>query len=154
MDITIRKAGLNDWEIVQKLNNEVFEHDKEYDRYLDMQWSFSEAGIAHYKEAVSAPDFCTFIAFDGDIPVGHIVGSPNKISFRAVKTAEIRELGVSPAYRSKGIGSRLVDALREWCKGQGYQTLLVNAYCANEQAIAFYKKLGLVPIDIDLEMDI
>jgi ribosomal protein S18 acetylase RimI-like enzyme len=154
MNITIRKATIDDWIIVQRLNNEVFEDNMKYDTYLNKDWPFTQEGISHYKKAVSSSDHCTFIAFDGDLPVGHVVGGPKIISFRDVKMAEIVEIGVSPEYRSSGVGSKLVDALKEWAKESGYQVLIVNSYATNNKAIAFYKKQGLAPNDINLEMEI
>jgi len=150
--ISIRRATQEEWEIIQKLNNEVFVDNAVYDHYLDRTWPFSPQGIEHYKKVVSSPNYCTYVAFEGDIPVGHIVGGQKVINFRAVKTAEIIEIGVSPEYRSKGVGAKLIEMLKQWCKENGYQTLMVNSYSTNKKAIAFYKKQGMTPIDIDLEM--
>jgi GNAT superfamily N-acetyltransferase len=153
MNITIRQIGSEDWKLIQTLNNELFEDNAVYDKYLDLEWPFTK-GVEYYKKYVSDPQYCTFIAYDGEVPVGHIVGGPKDISYRNVKTAEIYEMGVSPSYRSKGIGSQLVSTLRDWAKEQGYQTLMVNSYSKNEKGINFYKKQGLQPVDINLEMDI
>ena len=46
MKISIRKADLSDWEMIQELNNEVFIADAEYDPYLDLDWPFPESGIS------------------------------------------------------------------------------------------------------------
>jgi ribosomal protein S18 acetylase RimI-like enzyme len=154
MTIQIRQAKSDDWEMLRTLNNEVFEDNAVYDKYLNVAWPFTEAGKKHYHEAVADPDHVTFLAFDEDKPVGHIVGGPKEISFRNVKTLEIYEIGVSPAYRSQGVGAKLIDTLKVWGKEKGYQTLMVNSYSTNEKAIAFYKKQGLQPIDINLEMDL
>jgi ribosomal protein S18 acetylase RimI-like enzyme len=151
MNIVIKRANPQDWELMQKLNHELFEDNAAYDKYLDLQWPFTK-GLEYYKKYLSNPTYCTLLAYDGDMPVGHIVGGPKDISYRKVKTAEIYEMGVSPEYRSRGIGSQLVTALRKWAKEQGYETLMVNAYHGNEKGVAFYKKQGLQPIDINLEM--
>jgi GNAT superfamily N-acetyltransferase len=154
MDILVRQATADEWEVVRTLNNEVFEDNAPYDKYLNVKWPFTAAGEKHYKEAVSDKDHVTFLAFDGDKAVGHIVGGPKEISFRDVRTLEIYEIGVSSAYRSKGVGAKLVETLKVWGKEAGFQTLMVNSYFTNEKAIQFYKKQGLNPIDINLEMDI
>ena len=154
MNIQIRKATKDDWQVIQKLNNEVFEDNAAYDTYLHLRYPFSKEGIDHYKKLVTSPDYCTFIAFVDGLAVGHISGGPRVITYRNVKIAEIIEFGVSPKYRSKGIGVKLFEELRAWCKRLGYQTMMVNSYFTNDKAIAFYKRQGLVPIDIDLEMKV
>ena len=102
---------------------------------------------------MTKPEYITFIAFDGDKAVGHVIGGSKDISYRKVKIAEIMEMGVSPNYRSQGIGAELIKKLREWCKDNGYQKLFVNAYCKNKKGIAFYERQGFQSIDISFEMD-
>ncbi len=153
MNITIRKANPDDWTIVQKLNNEVFISDAPHDPHLDLSWPFSEEGIQHYKKYVSDPAYITFIAFEGEYAVGHIVGGPKEITYRAVKMAEIMEVGVTPTHRSSGIGAKLVGKLREWCRENGYRKLFVNAYYNNTKAIEFYKRQGLEPFVMSFEME-
>ncbi|KKU87557.1 MAG: GCN5-related N-acetyltransferase [Candidatus Gottesmanbacteria bacterium GW2011_GWA2_47_9] len=68
-----------------------------------------------------------------------------------MRLAEIDNMGVTPAFRSKGIGIKLVEAYRQWAKEHGFDRLYVNAYYQNIKAIEFYKKCGLSPIDISLE---
>ncbi|HUD19650.1 MAG TPA: GNAT family N-acetyltransferase [Patescibacteria group bacterium] len=153
MNITIRRANPREWQIVQKLIHEVFISDAQHDPHLDLTWPFSEDGIERYKKYVTDPTFIAFIAFEGTNPVGLIVGAPKEISYRTVKMAEIVEIGVTPTHRSSGIGALLVTRLRQWCRENGYQKLLVNAYCKNTKAISFYKRQGLQPADIDFEME-
>ncbi len=40
MDIRIETAKATDWELIQKLNNQVFINDKERDEDLDLDWPF------------------------------------------------------------------------------------------------------------------
>lgn len=151
MNVNIRRAIETDWPIIQKLNNEVFVDNAIYDPNLDLTYPFSKAGIAHYKEAASSSKLCCFIAFDKDVPVGLLVGGPKKLAYRKKKMSEIIELGVSPGYRSHGIGARLIDEFRHWSKENGYQIMMVSCYYSNNKAISFYKKCGLTPIDISFE---
>ncbi|KKU81566.1 hypothetical protein A2973_02920 [Candidatus Gottesmanbacteria bacterium RIFCSPLOWO2_01_FULL_49_10] len=154
MKIIIRKSLPSDWQLIQKLNNEVFENDSKNDQYLNLAWPYSKQGIQYYKNVVSSPTYFCFIAEADGEPVGHLVGGLKSIEYRNVKTAEIIELGVSPAYRSKHIGAQLVQAFRDWSKERGFQTIMVNAYYTNEKAIKFYTFLGMKPIDMNLEMQI
>lgn len=154
MDITIRTAKPEDWKIIQKLNNEVFEDNKSYDPHLDERWAMSDTGINYFKKVLTSTDHCCIIAEINHQPVGYLTGGPKELDYRTVKMAEIHNTGVTPAYRSKGIGSMLVSYFRQWSKDHGYQTVYVNSYFKNEKAIAFYKKQGMSPIDISLEIDV
>jgi ribosomal protein S18 acetylase RimI-like enzyme len=86
--------------------------------------------------------------------IGYIAARMRHASYRNSKYLEISDIGVSPTYRSGGIGEQLVKACEEWGKIHGYQRLFVNSYVKNERAIKFYKKLGFGEIDISLEKDI
>lgn len=154
MEIIFRKTTEADWKALQTLNNEVYEHDAEYDKYLDVAWPFSEEGIEYYKKITSSDHFFSYIALDGEVPVGHIVIEPKERGIRTNKVAEIIELGVSPQYRSQQIGSKLVDAGKLWCKDHGIDSLCVDSYLANEKGIAFYKRQGLMPLAMNLEMEL
>jgi GNAT superfamily N-acetyltransferase len=63
-------------------------------------------------------------------------------------------MGVVPEYRSQGVGRELVTACITWAKTHGYQKIYVNAYWGNEQARAFYKRVGFSEIDVSLEMEV
>jgi GNAT superfamily N-acetyltransferase len=153
MNVMIRIAKPEDWEIIQKLNNEVFGANILYDRHLDEGWAMSDKGIKYFQKVLAAPDHCCIIAEVDHQPVGYLIGGPKEFDYRTVTMAEIHNTGVTPAHRSKGIGSKLISYFRQWCKDHGYQKMYVNAYFANDKAIAFYKKQGMSPIDISLEMD-
>jgi len=152
MNISIRKATKDDWQIVQKLNNEVFEDNAVYDDYLNLKYPFINSGVEHYKKVVAAQEYGTFIAFDDTLPVGHIVSGPKIVDYRNIKAAEIIEFGVSPKYRSMGVGKMLVDEVKKWAKSKRYQSLYVASYSRNNRAISFYQREGFSSIDIGLEV--
>ncbi len=154
MNINIRRANKNEWKIIQSLDKELIDDNAAYDKQLNLSYSFSPAGIYHFKKAINDPNYCCFVAFVDIKPVGYLIGAPKKVSYRTTKIAEILELGVSPQYRSQGIGTYLIKDFLEWCKARGYERVAVNAYYANDRAISFYKRQGLSPMDITLEMDI
>lgn len=151
MNVTIRKAAAEDWKAVQKLNHEVIEDNAQYENALVVGWSFSDDATEYFKKATSDPAYICFVAETGGIIVGYLAGTEKKFPYRNIRVAEIGDMGVSPDYRSRGIGEKLVTAYRKWAKEQGFDRLYVNAYYKNEKAIAFYKKCGLEPIDVSLE---
>ena len=53
MNIKINKAKPEDWEILQKLNNEVYLNDSEFDGDLDLDRPFSDGGSGYLKKLAS-----------------------------------------------------------------------------------------------------
>jgi len=69
MSISIRKSKNDDWEVIQKLNNEVFISDAKNDDDLNLEWPFSSGGISYYKKVASGEKGFCLIAEIGGIPV-------------------------------------------------------------------------------------
>ena len=154
MDIQIKHAGPGDWGVIQKLNSEVFEHDSPYDATIDLSYPASEEGIKYYRETVGGNEYISFIAYHSDVPVGYIVGFEKKYSWRKGKFMEIDNMGVSPSYRSRGVGKLLVDKIKQTAKGMGFEHLRVCAYVANNRAISFYQQNGFSQMDTSLELSL
>jgi ribosomal protein S18 acetylase RimI-like enzyme len=152
--INIRQARIDEVEKLQFLDNEVFIHDVEFDKDLNMDWAKSETGKAHFLKLLNNPESYCLIAEDNDKAVGYLVASSKEISYRKSRCTEIQNMGVSPDYRSQGIGSMLIQNCLEWAKIKGYQKVYVSAYFGNKDAIKFYKKNGFLEIDLGLEVDL
>ncbi len=154
MNVVIRNATPNDWQIIQRLNNEVFKDNAKYDPFIKRNWAFSALGVTYYKKVTRDNSYVTLIAEVDGKPVGYLVGAERRRTYRSLKTAEIDNIGVSPIFRSKGIGKQLVHHFIHWAKSEGFTSLYVNAYDKNVRAIKFYQSLGMKPIDMSLEMRI
>lgn len=154
MDIKIRQSTKDDWKHVQRLNIEVYENSFQFDSHMDHQDPYSESSIKEYQDDVINPNkFCVLAEVDGN-PVGYLVGSENNLPWRTNKRGEIHHMGVSPAYRSHGIGSMLVKEFKSWCLSRGITHLAATAYFADSKAREFYERQGLSPIDVSLEGEI
>lgn len=76
----------------------------------------------------------SFIAKENDEFVGAVTG------FTCYAEVYIDELVVLEAHRGKGIGTRLLEAVENYYRGDGYNNMNL---CTNEfQAPEFYEKLG------------
>ena len=151
MKTMIKKAQPNDWKIIQKLNNEVFEHSKIFDKHLNLEWPFLKQGTEYYKIATSSDKYFSIIAEIDGKPVAYLVGKEKNYEYRNNKVGEIDNMGTSPKFRSKGIGSQLVNEFKKWCKSKGITYISACTYYESSRVIRFYKKQGLKPIDINLE---
>jgi len=150
-NLKIHPAKPSDWPIIQKLNHEVFIDNAQYDQYEQVDWPLSEEGIDYYKQATTQKKYCCLIAEVDKQPVGYLIGIAKDFNYRVNKTAEIENMGVSPNFRSKGIGAKLISRFAQWAKARGFTHIFVDAYYQNSQAIKFYQKQGLNPFGLSLE---
>ena len=68
------------------------------------------------------------------------------------KLSHIQSLYVTPQYRGKGIGSKLLQAIIENAKTKGVSEVHVTTEFNNRRAIELYKRQGLVKESLQLEM--
>jgi len=57
-------------------------------------------------------------------------------------TAYLNRLSVLPEYRRNGIGSRLVNHILDYSKGQGANVVSIGIIAAHKKLIKWYEKLG------------
>ena len=58
------------------------------------------------------------------------------------------DLGVNPKFQRQGIGTKLMEKLKEFSKNLGYKELFVQADLEDNHAIDFYKKTGGQAADV------
>lgn len=154
MNIKIRPPRPQDWQILQDLNHRVMFVNKNYDPFFNVDWEYTKPGEKYFqKMAISKDDSCCFIAEADNQPIGYANGNIKIQGYRidSIKSAEIINIAVLPKFQSKGVGSKLFSAFLIWAKQKQATHLTVDSFYKNIQAIKFYKKLGLKPIDIILE---
>ena len=74
-----------------------------------------------------------------------VAGEDSAVGFVAVwcrQTPFIDNLHVRPSYRSKKIGSALINAVAKVLIEQGHKTAYLWVFESNERAIRFYERLG------------
>lgn len=68
-----------------------------------------------------------------------------------VKTLYIDDLCVDEKARGGGIGKALSDHVVEYAKANGFYNVTLNVWADNENAVAFYKKIGMKIQKIGME---
>lgn len=154
MNISIRQATIKDVPLLQKLNQEVFVEDFQYDNDLDMDWAMGEKGKNYFTKAVSSDESACFVAEIESRATGYIAVGHKTTPFRKSSYLEVENIGVSPGFRSQGIGAELIKKAKDRGKERGYNHLFVNSYFHNHRAVEFYKRNGFAEIDLGLEMEI
>jgi ribosomal protein S18 acetylase RimI-like enzyme len=154
--ITIRKAKANDLEDVLRLNLDLFKKEYgEYDKRLNLKWTYSKVGKSYFKKRISGKDGFAFVAEDGKKVVGYLCGSLGKCpyDYRLIpKYAELENMIVDKKMRGQGIGEILVKEFLKWCKGKKANIISVNASAQNENGIKFYRKMGFKDYSLTLEI--
>ena len=153
-DIIIRKAQLEDLNIIQNLNNELFKLEKEnYDSTLVRDWPLSEDGKQYFEDLII--NHYVIVAIKDDKIVGYLAGSINeKGSYEEIQYGEINNMLVDNNFRGLGIGQLLIDKFKQYCKDNNINNLKVVASAKNIKAIEFYKNNGFNDFDITLTTEI
>lgn len=81
-------------------------------------------------------------AMEGDTLVGY-VGSQT-----CMDETDMMNIAVSPAYRRKGVGRALIEALMDALKENGSRCLTLEVRASNQGAIALYQSLGFSQIGL------
>lgn len=145
---------LDDIPVLRSLHADLHKDNFAYDTLLDLNWPLDDRGLKYFTEVIEESSSLLYLAeIDGDV-VGYLAGGHKDINYRKTKMAEIYSMTVRPSHQSQGIGEQLVSAFSAWAREHGYGKVYVNVYFANERGIKFYKKCGLQPIDLSLEMDV
>lgn len=151
MKINLRKSIKDDWQIIQKLNAEVYNNSIQFDPYLKLEDPFTKESEEDYKKtATDINKFCMIAEIDNE-PAGYLVGGENNYSYRNNKRGEIFHMGTSPEFRSHGIGSMLVNEFKKWCRERGLTHIATSTYFNDPKARNFYERQGMTPIDIGYE---
>jgi putative acetyltransferase len=77
------------------------------------------------------------VAYSNDLPVG--CGAIREYS---PGTMEVKRMYAPPAFRGKGIASRILQHLEDWCAELNYTKCILETGKNQPEAIALYKKNG------------
>ena len=157
MNITIRQATIDDLKTVQQLNLELFvKEQEEYDATYSLEWTFGEVGTKYYTSRIEDDrGFVLLAEADGEA-VGYLCGWLSQAPpYRTIALeGELENMMLQPGYRSKGVGSQMVEQFLQWCKEKKADKVKVEASAPNTEGIHFYEKNGFVPYSVILEQDL
>ncbi|MCF7926221.1 MAG: ribosomal protein S18-alanine N-acetyltransferase [Candidatus Izimaplasma sp.] len=120
--IKIRKMGMSDVQFVYMQEIKIF------GKSLGKKTLYNEVlynDLAYY-----------LIALDGNKRVGYIG------SWLTIPNAEILNLFTIESYRSKGIATKLLNSVIDYCTCNAIQNLTLEVRDSNKAAQEFYKSLG------------
>jgi ribosomal protein S18 acetylase RimI-like enzyme len=90
------------------------------------------------------PTTLTFLAFEGEQPVGVAVCFIGFSTFAAEPLVNIHDCIVLPAFRGKSVGRRLLEAVEGKARELGCCKLTLEVMDNNDRALRAYKAVGFV----------
>ena len=150
----IRRAEPKDAPRISALLRQVLEvHAKARpDLFQTGTQKYSEVGVL---ALLNNPDCVLFVETDAaDSAVGYAICFVETVGGGAMKARRelyIDDICVDEAARRTGVGQRLYAHVRQYAKDAGFDWITLNVWEGNDPALAFYRRMGLVPRKTTLE---
>ncbi len=74
--------------------------------------------------------------------------------FRGRSEVYIDELFVDPDFRRRGVGTELVEAVRQWAESLGAERIRAGLLAANDEGRTFWKRVGGEPMTITIGIEL
>ena len=95
---------------------------------------------------LSKADNVLIVAFDGDIPIGYTVAYLLDRVDRDQQMMFFYEIGVAESHRRRGVGKRMIAALKAICRAQNVMKMWVPNGRSNTAATCLYASTGAAPL--------
>lgn len=140
MNLIIRKAKIDDIDILNNLFQKLLEYEREnYDDNIKDNLNIT----SYFNERINANDNIVLVAqLDNEI-VGYIysiIDSDNKVTKNI--EAKIDSLYVNSEYRNKNIGTKLIEEMITILKEKNVKYIFIENLKENDTAKYLYEKLG------------
>jgi len=151
--ITIRKASITDLEKLLEFEQGIIAAERPFDPTLKQE------KIHYYdiKKMITAPHIEVLVAeIDSEIVSSGYARIEEAKPYLNHKTyAYLGFMYTLPEHRGKGVNSKIIEALKDWCRSQEIKELRLDVYNDNPSAIKAYEKVGfkkhLINMRIGLE---
>ena len=152
MNITYQRAGLEQLDLLVRTRVEVLRAANLLDDDEDMS-EVEAASREYYREALRDGTHTALLAFHGD----DFVAAGGVSFYRVMPTfhnptgckAYIMNMYVRPAFRRRGIATRLLDLLVNDARRRGIRSIALEATTAGRP---LYEKYGFVPMMNEMEL--
>ena len=139
----IYKMTIEDYDKVKKIYQKTYEYHCQ--KRGDVFNNVDSLSFDYYKELIN--DAVCFVYKEKEEVLGFIIAKENKSKdipmLKQRKTYFIEGLGVEENNINKGIGKKLYYALKEEAKKHNIDAIELNVWAFNQNAIGFYKHIGL-----------
>jgi len=147
MSISFKLASINDVNLIAKL---VIELTNEISQLTDTK-PFNidlESTIRRCHELISEGHYCAIICFCEEMPIAVATITETYALYAGGKIGVIQEFYVTPEYRASGIGTKLIEQVKQYGKRQKWASLelCTPPLPEFERTLKFYQKSGLIPV--------
>ena len=145
--LDIRLATFKDIEPMCRLYNAFFA----YNAGLRPEYCKASQESGDYPQSVIASENADiFVAVEGDAPVGFIhirkAQTPPFDSVVPRHYAEIIDFFVSDSHREKGLGSKLMEAAKQWSIARNLDYIELSVLSNAKEALCFYEHKDFVTV--------
>lgn len=152
----IKKATISNLKDILRLNIDLFKKGyKEYDKSLNLKWTYSNEGKKYFKDRIIKNDGFVEIAINSKTNkiIGYLCGglSKRKTYRKDTEYAELENMIIDKKFRSSGLGGMLVKDFINWCKKNKVKYVSVVACAQNIKGIKFYRRMGFKDYNLTLE---
>jgi len=145
IELTIREAGIADLDVVLHHRRRMFA-DMGYgdevilDETMSTSRPFFEERLAdgRYRGWLVEDSHHRVVAGGGIVIFDHHSSPRDPFPKRAI----IVNMYTEPAYRRKGVARALMEIMIDWCRGQGFGSVLLHA---SDEGRPLYEQLGFTP---------
>ena len=152
----LEPAGAEDFEAVNRLARQVVAH--------HAQWNPNEQVVEHpypldfYLTCIhpeSIRENAIYVMRENEAVVGYVrfyLWETNSSTSAKRTMLSIDDIGVEESLRNRGIGTKMMDSLRELASVWGVSAINLYVDALNETAQAFYKKCGFSVRNLGMTM--
>jgi GNAT superfamily N-acetyltransferase len=138
-EVSIRLARREEWERVRDLRLRSLEDAPDaFGSTLEEEGGYGEREWVDWIEGWEGATNVLYVAEAGDAWVGMAVGSRSG----SAANAHLYAMWVEPGWRTRGIGSRLVNQVLGWARSWGSRWVILGVTDTNDGAARFYERLG------------
>ena len=155
-DIRVDESAVGDLGQVEELWKALYRHHRQVAPHLD-EWVTDEETSwvrrrRRYSDWLEAGRGLLLIARSGEEAVGYAMveifppsAGESRGTYQVPIRAELQTLSVAEAYRGRGIGRVLFDAVRVELRRHGVSVFTVAIMSGNDSALRFYESLSSIP---------
>ena len=148
-ELTIRKARAEDYDAACRLFDELDALHRDRLPWLFRAPMGTPRSEEFFAQLLSGDESALWVAEAASIVgIAHAAlhSAPELAVFVPQRWGVLDNLVVHPAWRRRGIGSLLVQAIEEWAFSQGASCVQLGVYEFNAEARRFYEALGYLPL--------
>jgi GNAT superfamily N-acetyltransferase len=153
----IRLATLDDLDIIQKLNAQLFAFEQQFSDSYNRNWMYEPAGIDYFTRRIANADgnsICLVASSENNI-IGYLAAYVGTCAYRSLNPiVELENMFVTEQFRGQGVGTLLVERMKTIAQTKGAKRMRVGLLADNTKAQAFYAECGFKSHELIMESEL